>query len=200
MTLRVYGQSGKGSRRSDQMMPLEPLDRAQAQAVVAEVRSTDGAKTATAASLLATVQDLSAAQGQRHVILLTDGQENCGGNVEAEIAALMKSGFDVQLDIVGFAIDTPQTAQTFARWAQLGGGKYFESSDRATLDSALGAAVKQQFEVVDSKSQIVASGDVGSNPVMLPPGHYTVRLHGEPGVSVVADVEPNSVTTAVLFQ
>ena len=198
VTLRVYGQGGRGSCRSDLMMPLAPLDRAKAEAVVARVVSTNGAKTATAASLRATADDLAAAQGVKRVILITDGGENCGGNVEAEIAALKKSGIDVQLDIVGFAIDTPQTGQTFARWAQLGGGRYYEASDAVTLDGAMRAAVKQQFEAVNAKGRVAASGDVGGNAVTLPAGHYRVRLRGQQDILTAVDVEPNTQATAAL--
>ena len=97
-------------------------------------------------------------------------------------------------------IDAPQTGQTFARWAQLGGGKYFEASDAATLDKAMRAAVKRQFEAIDAKGQVVASGDIGGNPVTLPPGRYTVRLRGHQDVSTGADVKPNASATVVLRQ
>lgn len=198
ITLRVYGQRGRGSCRSDLMIPLAPLDRGSAEAIVSKVRSTRGARTATAASLHATAADLAAVQGPKRVILITDGEENCGGNVETEIGLLKKSGFDVELDIVGFAVDTPRTGKTFARWAQLGGGKYFEASDASTLDSAVRAAVIQRFDVLDAESNVVASGEIGGDAVTLPPGHYFVQLHGQPKVSVDVDVKPNAAATAVL--
>jgi hypothetical protein len=132
------------------------------------------------------------------VILITDGEENCGGNVETEIALLKKSGFDVELDIVGFAIDSPRTGKTFGRWAQLGGGKYFEASDASTLDTAVRAAVTQRFDVLDAKGAVIASGDIGGDAVTVPAGHYAVQLHGQPKVSVAVDVKPNAAATAVL--
>jgi Mg-chelatase subunit ChlD len=198
MTLRVYGQGGSGSCRSDLMMPLAPLDRPKAEVIVAKVKSTDGARTATAASLHAVVSDLAEAKGAKRIVLVTDGEENCGGNVESEIAALKKSGFGVELDIVGFAIDAPKTGQTFAHWAQLGGGHYFEATDGASLDTAMRAAVKEQFEALDPSGKIVASGDIGAAPINMPPGHYTVRLRGTPADAVAVDIKAGVATAAVL--
>ncbi|HWB14762.1 MAG TPA: VWA domain-containing protein [Vicinamibacterales bacterium] len=198
VTLRVYGQGGSGSCSSDLMMPLAPLDRAKAEAIVAKVRSTNGAKTATAASLHATAADLAGAQGAKRVILITDGEENCGGNVEAEIAALRKSGIDVELDVVGFAIDSPASAKTFKTWAGLGGGRYYEAKDAATLDTAMRAAVTEHFDVVDAAGAVVTSGDVGGKAVSLAAGHYSVTLHGNPAVSIDVDVPPGGSASAVL--
>ncbi|HVW04337.1 MAG TPA: VWA domain-containing protein, partial [Vicinamibacterales bacterium] len=198
VTLRVYGQGGPGSCSSDLLMPLAPLDRAKAEAVVATARSTNGAKTATAASLHATAADLAGAQGAKRVILITDGEENCGGDVEAEIAALRKSGIDVELDVVGFAIDSAASGKTFEKWAGLGGGRYYEAKDAATLDTAMRAAVTEHFDVVDAAGAVIASGDVGGKAVSVAAGHYSVKLHGDPAVSVDVDVPPAGSASAVL--
>ncbi|HEX3756437.1 MAG TPA: VWA domain-containing protein [Rhizomicrobium sp.] len=197
-TLRVYGQGGSGSCRSDLMMPLAPLDRPKAEAIVAKVKSTDGAKTSTAASLHAVISDLAEAKGAKRIVLVTDGEENCGGNVESEISALKKSGFGVELDIVGFAIDAPKTGRTFAHWAQLGGGQYFEASDGSTLDTAMHAAVKEQFEAVDMSGKVVGSADVGAAPISLSAGRYTVRLRDTPADAMTVDIKPGAAAAAVL--
>jgi hypothetical protein len=198
VTLRVYGQGGPGSCRSDLMLPLAPLDRVKAETIVATVHSTDGAKTATAASLRATAADLANATGAKRVVLITDGEENCGGDVNAEIATLRASGIDVELDVVGFAVDSPASGRTFEKWAGLGGGRYYEARDAGTLDTAVRAAMTEHFDVVDASGAVVASGDVGGPAVSVPPGHYVVRLRGEPRISAAADVAPSSTTNAVL--
>jgi Mg-chelatase subunit ChlD len=200
VTLRVYGQGGRGSCRSDLMMPLAALDRQKAEAIVSTIRSTDGARTATAASLHAAAEDLAAAKGAKRVILITDGEENCKGNVEMEIAALHKQGFDVELDVVGFAIDSPAVGKTFARWAKLGGGQYVQSTDASTLDQALTRALRQSFEVVDDRAAIICTGVVGGEPVVLPAGRYTVRLRNQPTASTRVEIKPAVLTAAMLSQ
>ena len=194
VTLPVYGQGGKGSCTSDLMMPLAPLDRQRAVQIVAGVKSTNGAKTATAASLHATAQDLSAAHGAKRIILITDGEENCGGDVEKEITELRRSGIDLRLSIVGFAIDSPQVGVMLKHWAQLGGGSYFETHDAPTLDAAMSDAIRPQFDVVDDSGKTVANAGIGSTPITLAAGHYAVRLHGstDPGMPVEIQTGKNT--------
>jgi hypothetical protein len=200
VTLRVYGQGGKGSCTSDLMMPLAPLDRQRAEQIVAGVKSTNGAKTATAASLHATAQDLSNAHGAKRIILITDGEENCGGNVEKEITELRGSGFDLQLSIIGFAIDSPQVGVMFKHWAQLGGGSYYETHDAPTLDVAMTSAIRPQFEIFDDSGKSVATGAVGSTSSTLAAGHYTVRLQGSTDAGTPVEIQGGKNTAITLTQ
>ena len=127
-------------------------------------------------------------KGPRQLVLITDGGEDCGGDPPAEIQKLRTLGFDVRINIVGFAVDEPQTRELFQKWAALGGGSFFDSSDQASLDKALHQAFAQAFEVVGADGKVVAQGVVGGDPVSVPPGAYSVRL---PGVEAktVADVQ-----------
>ncbi len=200
VTLRVYGQGGKGSCTSDLMMPLAPLDRQRAEQIVAGVKSTNGAKTSTAASLHATAQDLSAAHGAKRILLITDGEENCGGDVEKEITELRRSGFDLQLSIIGFAIDSPQVGVMFKHWAQLGGGSYYETHDAPTLDAAMTTAITPQFDVVDDSGKTVLTAAPGSAPITLPAGRYTVRLHGSADAGTPAEIQSGKNTAITLTQ
>jgi hypothetical protein len=40
------------------------------------------------------------------------------------------------------------------------------------------AAVKRQFDGIDANGKIAASGDIGGEPVTLPPGRYAVCCVG----------------------
>ena len=65
--------------------------------MVDKVRSISGAKTAIGASLAVADQDLAAGQGQKLILLITDGEETCGGKPKDEIERLRLR------DIGGFA-------------------------------------------------------------------------------------------------
>lgn len=174
--LRVFGQGGEGSCRTDLVLPLAPLDRTRVGAVVRGIRSTNGAKTPLAESLKLVAADLAAAQGPKLVVLVTDGEETCGGDPEAEIRAARSAGLDVRLNIVGFAVDTLALRGTFQRWAELGGGRYFDATDRGSLERALAQALAETFEVVSATGAVVARGTVGGDEVAVPPGVYSVRI------------------------
>jgi hypothetical protein len=138
--------------------------------------------------------DLSDVHGERLVILLTDGEETCGGNPAATIEKLMKQGVNVRINIVGFAVDDRKTAALFRQWSSAGGGAYFDARNAASLDSAFSQAVKAGFEVVDAQKRVIAAGLVGGDPVKVLPGKYTVHLQGAAARSQSATVQPNATT------
>ena len=176
LMIRVFGQGGAGSCRSDLVAPLEPLDAAKTAPVIASIHSTNGARTAIGDSLRLVGDDMAGVKGPRQVVLITDGGEDCGGDPPAEIRKLRALGFDVRINIVGFAVDEPQTRELFQNWAALGGGHFFDSSDQASLGKALQQALAQVFEVISPDGKVVVQGIVGGDPVSLPPGSYSVRF------------------------
>jgi len=106
-------------------------------------------------------------------VLLTDGEETCDGDPAAEIANLRRLGFDVQVNIVGFALDDAELKANFAAWAEAGGGGYFDAGDAGELARALRDAIAPRFEV-RRDGETVAHGIVNGPPLELPPGTYEV--------------------------
>lgn len=175
--LRVFGKE-VGSCQTDLEIALAPLDPAAVAAKIGSVQAKNNAKTPIADSLAKVASDLRGVKGERVVILITDGEETCGGDPAKAVAALRAGGAKVRVNIVGFAIDDEALAETFADWADLGGGTYFSADDAATLKAALTGALERPFEVVDSGGRTVARGVAGEDPVTLPAGAYTVKSGG----------------------
>ena len=150
------------------------------------------------ASLELVASDLRAVQGERLVILLTDGEETCGGDPAAAIEKLRKSGTTVRVNIVGLAIDDAKLAETFKHWADAGGGTYFDAKGAEALNDAMSKAMRPTFEVVDAQGAVVAEGLAGGDPVRVMPGSYTVRLAGRNGAGQSATVRAQE-KTAVKF-
>jgi hypothetical protein len=86
--------------------------------------------------------DLRAVQGERLVILLTDGEETCGGDPAAAIEKLKKAGATVRVNIVGLAIDDAKLAATFRYWADAGSGSYFDAQGATALNDAMAKAMR----------------------------------------------------------
>ena len=61
------------------------------------------------------------------VVLVTDDEETCDGDAEKVIQRLRDKGFDVTLNIVGFAIDDAELESQFEGWAKLAVGDCFEN-------------------------------------------------------------------------
>ena len=134
------------------------------------------AKTPIAQSLELVANDLSSIKGPKLVILVTDGEETCDGDAEKVIQKLKSQGIQVQLNIVGFAIDEYGLKETFNRWASLGNGHYFDAADQKQLSQSVKNALSNAFRVLDEQGQQVATGVVNGEAIALLPGRYSVKM------------------------
>lgn len=165
---------------SDLLQNLQPLDRARVGAMVRKLNATNMAKTPIGASLRMVAEDLKGVKGRKTVVLLTDGEETCGGDPAAAIQYLKQQGLDVGVNIVGFAVDDSTLKVSFERWAELGGGRFFDAKNGQELSKALTDAMRPKFQVTDATGSVVAEGTAGGAAVELPVGTYTVRVLTSP--------------------
>lgn len=196
LSLRVFGQGGRGSCNSDLVVPPQSLDRAAAAAAIRKIVSTDGAKTPIAESLKLAAQDLG---GRGLIVLLTDGEETCGGDPKSEIDALRAQGLDVRFNIVGFDVEEAGVETQFRAWAEAGAGRYFDAADAEALEAALAASLAVPFRVLSASGETVATGAVGTDAIEVPPGVYRVIVDGETPVTFdTVGVEPGGETVLTL--
>jgi hypothetical protein len=195
--LRIFGRE-VSSCQTDLDIPLAPLDARAVGSRIEALSAKSGAKTPIAASLEKVPADLQGASGDRLVILITDGEETCGGDPAAAILALQQSGVSVRVNIVGFAVDDKRLAASFKLWAGAGNGRYFDAKDAKGLTKAVSEALAPMFEVLAPDGRVVAKGFVGAGPVKLLPGAYTVRIGGSNGSTKSATVQAK-LTKTVTF-
>ncbi len=195
--LRVFGHKQADSCRTDLEIPAGPLNRQQAGAAINAVNAMNLAKTPIADSLAKVPQDLASASGPKTVILITDGEETCDGDPEHTIAELRAAGLDIQLSVVGFAIDDPALKSSFETWAELGGGSYFDARSASELSRSLRRVISGPFRVLDGDGTVVGSGIIGGASIVLPVGKYRVETAGaEPLVLNAVTVSEDELTTA----
>ena len=175
--LRVFGHKEAGSCRTDLELPLAPIDRAVAVAKIQSLNAMNLAKTPIGASLLKVRDDLKGVKGPMLVVLMTDGEETCGGDPKAAIQALRAGGVDVRVNIVGFAVDEVVLKDTFREWARLGNGGFFDAQNGEQLKNAMRATLRPTYQVLSS-GKVVATGTVNGDPVEVPAGAYKVRVLG----------------------
>jgi len=195
--LRVFGR-GKDSCQTDLDIPLQPLDAAAVSARIGALAAKNNAKTPIGAALGSVAEDLGSASGDRVVVLVTDGEETCGGDPAEEILKLRQKGVDVRVNIVGFAVDDAKLASTFKLWSRAGDGSYFDARDAAGLTRALTLALAPAYDLVDSSGGVVASGIVGGEPVSVMPGECTVRAKGAGGRQLPVSVRSKQTSTVGL--
>lgn len=195
--LRVFGHKEANKCRTDLEIPLGPLNRQTAAQTIVGVTARNLAKTPIADSLAKVPSDLASASGPKTVILITDGEETCDGDPAEVIENLRSQGLDVQISIVGFAIDDADLKSTFETWAQLGGGSYFDADSAEELRQSLRTVISGPFKVFDAQGEMVGQGVIGGAEIVLPAGTYRVETVG-PSPKVIENVEikPEELTEA----
>src|SRR5690606_3621013 len=136
--LRVYGSrttalEPDACEDSVLVVPVAGVDR---ELLLDTVRGTEprGA-TPIAYSLELAAADLAGAPGRKVIVLVTDGEESCGGDVRAVAERLAGSGYEIDLHVIGFAL-APLAQRSFE-----GIGTFQSANTAAQLAAALGRAV-----------------------------------------------------------
>ena len=175
--LRVFGHKEAGSCRTDLELPLAPIDRNAAVARIQGLGAMNLAKTPIGASLSKVRDDLKGVEGPMLVVLVTDGEETCGGDPKAAIQALRTAGLDVCVNVLGFAVDEVVLKETFREWARVGNGGYFDAQSGEQLKSAMRATLRPTYQVL-AGAKVVATGTVNGDAIEVPPGNYKIRVPG----------------------
>lgn len=177
VALRAFGNlRGNLACQTDLMIPLTPLDSGEFNRVVRGIVPQFNANTAIAASLAQVGIDLESSDREKLVVLLTDGQETCGGDPAAEIQSLVDQDMNIRVNVVGFAISDNALREEFQSWATIGGGEYYDAADADELADALGQALTIRYRVKDKNDQIVATGIMGGRDIDIAPGVYQIDV------------------------
>lgn len=131
--LRVYGSRTQALQEgacldSVLTVPVAGLERELLQRSVQETQARGA--TPIAYSLTLAAEDLQQASGRKLIVLVTDGEESCGGDVRSVAA-----GLGIELRIIGFDLSS-QAAASFD-----GIGHFENATSAAELAEALGRAI-----------------------------------------------------------
>lgn len=180
LAFRVFGHRKANACDTELRLPLRPLEPRSVATMIGSLKAMNLAKTPIADSLRLVAQDLAAAKGQRIVVLVTDGEETCGGDPLAEIQKLRAQGLDVRVSIVGFTVEDIALEQQFRAWAEAGAGNYFRASGSEELSRSLEQALRPGFRVLAADGKVVASGQLDGPEVELPAGTYVIEVETAP--------------------
>lgn len=179
VALRVYGHRIREGRPgacqdSELMVPFAKIDKARLLERVKAVRALG--TTPIAYSLQQVPRDFAGATGEKMVILITDGKEECHGNPSEVVANLLAQGLKLRLNVVGFALADAATKTEMEKVASLTGGRFFDAQDSEGLRKAISQSLAAPFDVLDTAGTRVASGVTGQQPIEVPEGLYSVVI------------------------
>ena len=159
--LRIYGaQVASGAaacQDSALVLPLRGLERAALQAQVAQTRPRGA--TPIVYSLEQAAADFPAGDGQKLIVLVTDGQESCGGKLSSVLDAFKQRGIDVDVRIIGIDLSDA------ARKSFDGVGTLENVQSGAALALALGRATQQVIQPVQTLLPVVVKLTSSGQPL-----------------------------------
>ncbi len=144
--LRVFGNSFRGDFSDCQQSTLlVPIQKNNRRAIIEAARGMmPYGLTPLTYALMQAEQDLRYIQGQKTVILISDGAETCGGDPCAYIDRLSRIGVKMKIDIVGLGLRKDKGAQEQLNCiAQKSGGKYYDANSSGELIDSITNSVKQ---------------------------------------------------------
>jgi Ca-activated chloride channel family protein len=178
--LRVYGhrhpsKSAQTCTDTELVVPIAKLDRDRI--IKAAGRLKPRGETPLIHSSLQAVNDLKAVGGGS-VVLITDGEESCGGDAKAAAAEIQASGVNVTLNIVGFTLTGQSVEAELSALAGSTGGRYYSAQDGAQLSRAvkLAALHRLPYDILDRSGKVLVSGQTSELSRELPPGEYRIRI------------------------
>jgi hypothetical protein len=150
-------------------------------------------------SLERVAEDFGGFQGERAVVLVTDGIESCGGDPVAAARAL-RAEQGIAVHVIGFGLggEGDEHEESLRAIAEASGGRYVTARNAEELREALSVTVGTAFDVWQAGAP-VASGALGSDEVIsLPAGDYVVRLDATPAHEVAVTIASEESVTLVL--
>jgi hypothetical protein len=175
--LRVYGHRIPEGRKGDcqdseLLVPFGKIDKARLLPKVAAIKALG--TTLIDYSLRQVARDFGSTPGEKMVILVTDGKEECKGDPAAAVAELLGKGLKVRLNIIGFALADAATKRDMESVAVLTGGKFFDAKNAQALTQAIEQSLAVPYDVLDASGTRVGGGLTGQGKIDVPEGIYSV--------------------------
>lgn len=171
--LTLYGhRRARDCSDIENVQAIGPVDRQGLFRMAARIGGlTARGETPIARTLVGSIPLFGGRPGQ--IVIVTDGREECGGDVCAAARQLAAAGVSLRVDIVGFGTG-PAERNALQCVTEITGGRYVEAPDAARLREAL----SQVTQPVAAPTRLRVTVTENGRP---PAGHPAVRVQGEGG-------------------
>jgi hypothetical protein len=122
--------------------------------------------------------------GTVRVVVLTDGEETCGGDPVGTAARWLRAGVDVQFNVIGYVVD-PHVRDGLGRIATAGGGRYLDARNADELSSALHSAATEPVYAAPPPPPPMQPHP-GPPPPQWQPAHPSMRVDPGQGTGTAA--------------
>ena len=187
VALRFYGHRIEDKKPgacedSELVVPFGPIDKTN---LLARVRAVKPLGTTPIAYTLRQLKnDFAGVPGEKTVILVTDGAEDCNGKPAEAVQELLDAGLKLRLELVGFALVNRKVKEEMQHVAGLTGGQFHDARDAKSLADAFQSSLAVPYDVLDAAGEKIATGLAGQTAINLPEGIFSVVLHGDKAITI----------------
>jgi len=193
--IRTFGGCGN----SRLIAPIAALERDLLKAEVQGLGS--GGATPIALALELAEGDFEAVPDPKLILLVSDGMETCGGDPVLAAKALLQTGYDLRIHVVGFDISQNLPARDqLIEIAQSTGGLYYDVRSSEGLRRALSLVAPFSYTVYDEEGNVVFEGRIGEDGPSLPVGLYRVVIDTSPPIILTSVVVQDQSTTLITVE
>ena len=149
--IRVYGHTCNlfaynACRSSELLVPLGNNHSAQITGAIAKLRP-KGMTPITYSLKQAVKKDFAGMDGVKHIILLTDGGENCDESPCDYAISLVQKRRDINIDVIAFSVNDEDDLAQLRGTADVTGGKFVEANTNAQLVQSMNDLVLPHKQV-----------------------------------------------------
>lgn len=180
--LRVYGATQPGGKPTQAAcadtqlaVPITTIDKPALTSAINGFRAKG--ETPIAGSLTAALKDLGT-EGKRNIVLVSDGEESCVPDPCPVIKKLLTTGIDLQIDTVGFSVNSTARKQLQCI-ADAGNGSYYDAKDADTLTTSLTKLSTRALRPFTVSGTPVRLSDDTTKAPELGPGQYVDSFIGQ---------------------
>jgi hypothetical protein len=174
MGFRAYGYGGScdGTRL---LYPISPLDRGELIDIINQEAFADG-DTPIEYTLKRVRDDLERYDGPLEVLLVTDGQESCGGDPVKIASRIAGDNPDIAIHVLGFDINDAEAQQNLREIPRVANGTYISAETEFDFLQGLNVVARVPFIVYNSRGREIGDGLANRSTLSLEEGEYTVSV------------------------
>ncbi|OGS44770.1 MAG: hypothetical protein A2539_04060 [Elusimicrobia bacterium RIFOXYD2_FULL_34_15] len=131
--LRTFGEGREIDFKKDSrlLIPIKQIDIKEFENALKEI--TPKGYSPIAYSLLLAGYDFPIS-GDNTIVLITDGQENCGGNIISTVHRLKTEGLSIIVNVIGYGIKDKKIEKEFKEITRISSGTYYSAEDVKSLE------------------------------------------------------------------
>ncbi|MBL7159083.1 VWA domain-containing protein [Candidatus Microgenomates bacterium] len=168
--LRAYGsqypESDKNCTDTKVLMPIATLDKEGLKNQLTPLNPSGW--TPIEYALQQSYNDFGSSETSRYIVLVSDGQETCGGDPCAAAKDLEAKGIDVTINTIGFSVDQT-TKDQLTCIAQATGGNFYDAKNTQELNDSLNEATEpvREFIAYTTEGEEIVGGSGFENPTQI---------------------------------